>query len=211
MDFKHKLRYDTFVSEHVEQKGKIMYRITQDKRQVASAKLFVYALAKTLKTKPYEEITVSEVIKESGAGRATFYRLFDTLDDVLEYASEGIFDNLIKGYEPNRKNDFTYLFNRFYESLGSTEAELLFPLSEGHRTAIISRVFLSHTDELKSILTPEITLSSQELDYLVTFFVHSTAAFFLHHDASGRKESPEELLAIYKKCLWTLYRSTEEK
>lgn len=184
-----------------------MYRIKNDKRQLESADLIMQGLSRCLERKRYEEISVTEIIKESGVGRATFYRLFDTPDDVLEYASEGIFESFSSDYKRSGVNDFSTLFHRFYDELGKPESKLLFPLSEGHRISIMTKVFMKHTDDLKRILTPGITLSEKELDYFVTFFIHASVAIFVHYDKEGRKESPEELLKIYERCLETMWVS----
>ena len=65
-----------------------MYRISADPRAVASAKKVIDGLENCLERKKLSDISVSEVCRLSGVGRATFYRLFDTPIDVLQYHSD---------------------------------------------------------------------------------------------------------------------------
>lgn len=60
-----------------------MYHIKDDKRAKTSSSLIYKGLTKCMKEKPFEKITISDIQKESTVGRATFYRSFDCLIDVL--------------------------------------------------------------------------------------------------------------------------------
>ena len=43
------------------------------------------ALFKLMESRPFNEITVSDVAKKAGVGRATFYRYFSCKEDVIKY------------------------------------------------------------------------------------------------------------------------------
>lgn len=60
-----------------------MYHISKDKRTIESARLIYEGLLECLKTKAFDQITVSDLQKESGVARSTFYRAFDNISDVL--------------------------------------------------------------------------------------------------------------------------------
>ncbi|MGM9630236.1 TetR/AcrR family transcriptional regulator [Butyricicoccus sp.] len=62
-----------------------MYHISNDIRMRNSAQQISNALLHCAKRKPFQEITISELHKEYGISRTTFYRLFDNIVDVLEY------------------------------------------------------------------------------------------------------------------------------
>lgn len=63
-----------------------MYHVKEDRRQKKSAELITKSLFEILKEKPLDEITISEVAERIAIGRATFYRSFDTVYDVVLYA-----------------------------------------------------------------------------------------------------------------------------
>lgn len=60
-----------------------MYHIKHDKRAESSVELICTAVLELLETKPLGEITISDVQRRSTVSRSTFYRNFDSLEDVL--------------------------------------------------------------------------------------------------------------------------------
>ncbi len=65
-----------------------MYHIKDDKRIKKSAQLIVKAMDKCLAVHDFNDITITELCNVSTVGRATFYRLFDNLEDVVAYKCE---------------------------------------------------------------------------------------------------------------------------
>ena len=55
------------------------------KRSEESAGLIGEALLALMEEKPYAQVTVSEICRRATTSRNTFYRLFRTREDVLEY------------------------------------------------------------------------------------------------------------------------------
>lgn len=62
-----------------------MYHIKEDKRSKQSANLIFNAFKSLLDEKNYADIKVTEVIERAQVSRATFYRNYDTLEDILRY------------------------------------------------------------------------------------------------------------------------------
>lgn len=71
-----------------------MYHIKADKRAQRSASLIKQGLYQCLKKKEFTNITIADILKESTVGRATFYRLFDSASDVLQYACDLMFTQI---------------------------------------------------------------------------------------------------------------------
>lgn len=65
-----------------------------NKTAVQSQHMLADALVALLKRKPYPLITVSELCREAAIGRKTFYRNFDTKEDVIDL----ILDELLEIY-----------------------------------------------------------------------------------------------------------------
>ncbi len=78
-----------------------MYRIGNDKRKTQSAKLIWSGLENLMQTQNYNDISITNIIKVSGVGRATFYRLFDDKSDVILYRMESVFTELIGRMGPH--------------------------------------------------------------------------------------------------------------
>ncbi len=83
-----------------------MYHISDDKRSKESSAWIYNALEHLMEEKDYSSITVTDICKEAKIGRVTFYRHYDTIDDVLrkkcDEKCKGLFDYLLefRKYDP---------------------------------------------------------------------------------------------------------------
>lgn len=81
-----------------------MYRIKNDKRSIQSSEWIYVALEELMKEKEYTEITVTDIVNKANIGRTTFYRNFDTVDDVLRMKLDekfkGLTEYLTEYYKP---------------------------------------------------------------------------------------------------------------
>lgn len=68
-----------------------MYHIKEDKRSLRSAQLIYQGLLDCLEEKEFQQISISDIQRKSFVSRSTFYRLFDTLNDVLDYQIHLVF------------------------------------------------------------------------------------------------------------------------
>jgi len=71
-----------------------LYHLSSNKKTHQSAELIYNALCKIIAEKDYSSITIKELVDRAGVGRATFYRLFDSINDVLEYKCDTVFKHL---------------------------------------------------------------------------------------------------------------------
>lgn len=87
-----------------------MYHIKTDKRSMKSANAFCESLAVLLKRKSYDEISISDICQECGLARTTFYRLFDTVDDILIYQFDRLFEKSLTEYisQPKSSKKISY-------------------------------------------------------------------------------------------------------
>lgn len=75
-----------------------MYHIASDKRAQRSADLLADAQKKLLLKKDPVALSVALLCREAGVSRTTFYRLFDTPDDVIRYVLDQRFQELFQSY-----------------------------------------------------------------------------------------------------------------
>lgn len=61
-----------------------MYQKKRDKRSIQSSEWMYKALKELMEIKNYSKITVTDITNKANLGRTTFYRNFETIDDVLE-------------------------------------------------------------------------------------------------------------------------------
>jgi len=73
-----------------------MYHLSSNIKTHQSAALIYKALYELIQEKDYSTITVKELVERAGVARATFYRLFDSTKDVLQYKCDTAFVELSK-------------------------------------------------------------------------------------------------------------------
>jgi len=88
-----------------------MYHIKKDKRTQKSSELIYEGLIKCLETKDFTKITISDIEKYSTVSRATFYRLFDSLEDILSMKCDYCFKEVLENYKKNRSTNTRLLSN----------------------------------------------------------------------------------------------------
>lgn len=67
-----------------------MYRVTDNPRSKKTAALICDGLDKCLQTKPLDSIHVKDIFEQCYVSRSTFYRLFDSIIDVICYQCDCI-------------------------------------------------------------------------------------------------------------------------
>lgn len=184
-----------------------MYHIKQDKRSQTSAKLIVEGLYKCLSNKDFSLITISDIQRASLVGRSTFYRLFDNIVDVLEYECNNVFDDMLSSFNNNKNDDpFEFLFSYFFK-YWMDHTELLNVLSNSGRINIMNKVFKNHSDQIRDILVPNISLSNKEVDYFISIVTNTILGIFEVWLSYGKKESINELMEVFKQSIFTLYNT----
>jgi len=97
-----------------------LYHLTSNIKTHQSAELIYHALCELIKNKNINSITIKELVEEAGVGRATFYRLFDSIEDVLHYKCDASFVDL---------RQYIIQFRKSEQLIGpTTSTDLLKPL-----------------------------------------------------------------------------------
>ena len=77
------------------------------------------ALMKMLQETPISDITVSDLVQKAGVGRASFYRNFTTVEDILIQEERRLFDEWNEKYQrvpESERSDFTESLLNFYKA-----------------------------------------------------------------------------------------------
>lgn len=89
-----------------------MYHIPNDLRARKTAFKIYQSLRHNLWTKELKDITVMDIYKESKIARTTFYRLFDNINDILEYQLDIYFKEYNK-LKKDKKNRVLFFYEYF--------------------------------------------------------------------------------------------------
>lgn len=171
-----------------------MYHIKNDKRCRRSAALISGAFENLLAVKPFLEISVSDIQRESGVGRSTFYRLFDNIDDVVTYLVDEYFKELAAEFSSLEWNEF---IKAMLEGIIGRE-ELYMNIITGGRTDLLIRPFRRNLEEMHRRQSPVVR---SKVVYSFAIFSGACISVIRSWDENGRKESVEELASMLNKYL----------
>lgn len=71
-----------------------LLRLSNEESKKITRESIVTALVLLFADKPFDKITVTEIVKKAGVSRTAFYRNFNTKEDVVRELSRSIIDNL---------------------------------------------------------------------------------------------------------------------
>jgi AcrR family transcriptional regulator len=174
-----------------------MYHIKQDKRSLASAELIGEAMLKCLEEKEFHQVTIVDLQKQSTVSRATFYRLFDRTEDVLEWMYERQIQEANQNYQEMKSEErpsfLQYLLEFFYEN-----SMLVEQLIRAQKIGILHRVHQKNVPWFLELFPVTGELSDNEYDYYSSTFTALLIGSLMVWMSHGKQETPQQLYQILK-------------
>ena len=186
-----------------------MYHIKSDKRSQASAQLIGNAMMELLKVKNFDDISVSDIQRQSTVGRATFYRLFDNTVDVLSWLCNQIFDTMANRNASPTENMVESMI-AFIGAWMEHEVLLQAIIRSGH-IEVIYEMLYRRMKEAGDMLFPDLKLETGKADYLVsiasTAMIGGLSAWLKH----GKTESAEQVFENIREVIGAFHQLTEKQ
>lgn len=180
-----------------------------DMRVILTKRLLKEGLLRLLETTPISKITVTELCKESGINRATFYKHYEMPIMILR---EIAFD-----YAFQMKNIYTNEVKIGHSKERALEAMLMYPLDKKEDIKILFSEHAEHTisgfmlEIVKDFVTNDNTLLQEKVkvdmkDYYLYAVLTSYAFFGLLESWIVRDidKTPKEIVAILRNALGEL-------
>lgn len=130
-----------------------MYHIKNDKRSIQSSQMIYQALEALMQKRHFDDITITELINYAKVGRTTFYRSFDTIEDVLSMKCDEKFSEfhvyLVNYYRSKDQEvipPFTIPFLRFWY----VNPKILKLIHQADQSNIIKTSFFKMISQLKN-------------------------------------------------------------
>lgn len=176
-----------------------MYHIKKDKRSQTSAQEIATGFLSCLRTTPLNAITVSDIHRATGISRATFYRLFDTPEDVLHYRFDQMLAESTEETLPQSDESPLSQMEQTV-TLALKHHEILKALVDNGRFDLLYLYTekLFRIQEFSAVLSPS-EVSSVELSYIRTQLSMSMVATIITWSQNGYRESPSDIVKILKK------------
>ncbi len=156
------------------------------------------ALIKLLNEKHINKITVTELTEAAGVGRSSFYRNFDSLEDVAVSCVNRMYSEYFKEKPANpnayKKANFSFFLRERYRFV-KKHKDVFNVL---HKNGILYNALVKMNPDIKKqFLVADIT----ESRYFSAMIMGFSAGVIEEWVAGGMKESPEKLSEITKRCL----------
>lgn len=183
-----------------------MYHISNDKRSKQSANLIYNGLLQCLKKKSFDQITVTDVQKNSGVARTTIYRCFDNLSDILYWKCDLSFQEALYYNQSNKtQNEWELIQNYF--TYWTKHSEILKLLIDINRQDTIYACHMKNANILEKSYGTLPELDEVNAQYFMSICTGVTISILKTWITNEQKETTKELLNIIKKQLVYLSKS----
>ncbi|MBQ9067414.1 MAG: TetR/AcrR family transcriptional regulator [Clostridia bacterium] len=149
-----------------------MYHIKEDKREQRSAELLVGAARSLLTSEEPLSLNIALLCRVAGVSRTTFYRLFDTPQDLLQYAAERALRKVVSGYlqirnEAQKTGAPVPTPTRWYVENFYANTDIIRGLIRSGRSGILLGAHKMALREYAQELFPDLDPASDEFVYFV--------------------------------------------
>lgn len=171
-----------------------MYTFCATEKAAAKQQQFQDALLRAMKYHAYSEITVTQLCKEAGLSRKTFYRLFGCKEDVLC----ALIDSALLRYDSLRpaESSLEVHMHRMF-SYWKEQAPLLDALGRNHQNALLIERGLIHLSGENSNAAHYLNVENipNQREALL-FFLSGVLGLVIYWHHTGFSRSVEEMAAI---------------
>lgn len=174
-----------------------MYHIADDQRARKSSRKLVEGLEVCLARKKYEEISISDLCEAAGIGRATFYRLFDNMADVLYYQCSEVVRLIADSVE---RDGIMSLHQALLDFINEwmKRRKLLETLQTTNQLELLYRAHMENIASFRKIIETVGHMDGTQEAYVVGLLTAALPAFIRVWTLRGERETPEELYICMK-------------
>lgn len=174
-----------------EEEKKTLLRLSNEESNRFTCSCLKTALLHLIAQKSFENITVSELVREAGVSRNSFYRNYGTMNELLSALREDLMtrvSDIMKSRETFENRDEWYV--NLFSTVKEMQAE--FRILLGIKVPL---TFFSEGIDFGKLLPVSLTEPTyEELAAAGSFLV-----ILFHWFTTGMKESPEEMAQICKR------------
>ncbi|MFV0519228.1 MAG: TetR/AcrR family transcriptional regulator [Lachnospirales bacterium] len=176
-----------------------MYHIKTDKRSIKSSELIYQGLSKCMDEKEFNKITITDIQKASTVGRATFYRNFDNITDVLYWQCDIHYKEVMTNYiVTNVKTIDHYHFLKYFFDYWFLNSRILEQIiSIGHYDIIFSCHFKSSFILSEKINVNE-TIPSEFYEYYISSLIGAFVGLLVTWISKGKTLNAEDFINMLK-------------
>ena len=177
---------------------------------------FDKALLSLLEKKPFEYVTISELCKEAGVNRSTFYLHYENTADLLKEATAYVLDNFASYFPVDMESIASKYKNCDLQELNFINEKYLHPylsfIKENQRlfTAVLSQpttfnssaIFQRLFDDVFNPILDRFHYPRDEQHYVMVFYLNGITAIITEWLKDGCHKSMEDISSIIHDCIF---------
>lgn len=174
------------------------------------------ALLSLLEKKTFEYITVSDLCKEAGVNRSTFYLHYENTSDLLIETTQYVLDGFLSYFDVDTEAEIKKLKECDKKDLIFIRDEYLRPylsyISDNRRifAAVLSRptefkfesIFQRLSDNVLNPILDRFGYPTDERKYVLMFYLNGITAIVTEWLKEGCKKSIEEISEVINYCIF---------
>lgn len=145
------------------------------------------SVLKLLKEKPIQEISISEIVDDAGVGRTSFYRNYETKEDVVKKHIEALIEKWDHEYKASGMDSNAELYGNLFKHL-KDNADFYLLLRERNLMYLFLEVFLERNG-------PKAEYENMWA-YTTAFLTYGTYGWIEEWIKRGMQESAETMAAL---------------
>lgn len=151
------------------------------------------SLLKLLETKSFNEITIKDICKEADLSRQTFYKIFDSKEEIIKYHFKVLFnefENDCHNFENMTLNNLTFQFFTFFKK----HADFIQILTQNKMSYVLENEFEHYLPEIS--IFNSINEEEKYPDYTISFIAGALCQILMHWYEKDMDLSVEEIAAV---------------
>ena len=187
-----------------------MYHIKDDQRSIRSAQMLYEGLSRLMREQDFSSISVTDLVEASQVGRATYYRNFDEIEDILRLQSDQIFDDMIQyiiAYVQEHGNESRMLLLKPVLRYFDTRSEIIELLVKANRLDIAMASLHRAVAPFKTRTLAYLSIDETYIDYIITIRIGIVMNILVQWIENGKQQPPDklaDLLSVMIKNMVTL-------
>lgn len=166
------------------------------------------ALYKLLQIKTFNEIKISEIIEKAGISRATFYRNFDSKEDIVKIKVKSMYNDfhkmMLQFYAINMPEDETVLIAEFFKRIDEEE-KLIDTVIKSNLEYLMIDGILNIINYYKERFYELVKTNKKTEEYIMDMVASSCWTLLSRWHKSGKEETASRLAKIYLGAFRSIY------
>lgn len=179
--------------------GDILYHIKNDKRAFLTAQMIEDALSALIMEGEWGKFSVTLLAERAKVGRASFYRSFDTVEDVLQFQTDQAMSDLFDCIQDEMKQmsifSETDIYTQFYRYWNRHDQLPTLLLKSGQQSIFKARLMRLYQEKL-SFVRQRLHIQDSHWNYFVILRCSVLSNGLFEWLKNGKKESSEEISRI---------------